>query len=148
MKSIRKAVFKIPLSQAISCIGYSVNIQTAVAAILFFIECPKSIATEVFSGIKAIIKCEVNQTSGFQDIAFKNNCGRTNGRTDGYSERAIPWYVPSFDGRIKRWWSFQIRTLVPYRYRYICTWLYVRMRVFMYICMTEYKNLNLKLVKS
>ena len=47
VKSIRQAVFKISCSQAISCIGYNVNIQTAVAAILVFVECPKSIASEV-----------------------------------------------------------------------------------------------------
>ena len=47
VKSIRQAVFKITCSQAISCIGYNVNLQTAVAAILVFIECPKSIASEV-----------------------------------------------------------------------------------------------------
>ena len=45
--SIRQAVFKLLRSQAISCIGYNVNLQTAVAAILVFIECPKSIAFEV-----------------------------------------------------------------------------------------------------
>ena len=47
MKSIRHAVFILSRSQAISCIGYNVNLQTAVAAILVFIECPKSIASEV-----------------------------------------------------------------------------------------------------
>ena len=49
-------------------------IKTAVAAILVFAEYPKSIASEVLSGIKAILKCEVNPTSGFQDIAFTSNC--------------------------------------------------------------------------
>ena len=34
VKSIRQAVFKLPHSQEISCIGYNVNLQTAVAAIL------------------------------------------------------------------------------------------------------------------
>ena len=47
VKSIRQAIFKISRSQPISCIGYNVNIQTAVAAILVFVECPKSIASEV-----------------------------------------------------------------------------------------------------
>ena len=37
VKSIRQAVFNLLLSQAISCIGYNVNLQTAVAAILFFV---------------------------------------------------------------------------------------------------------------
>ena len=44
------------------------------------------------SGIKAISKCEANQISSFQDIAFTSNCGRT----DGWTDRAIP-----FDGRLK-----------------------------------------------
>ena len=47
VKSIRQAVFKLPHSQEISCIGYNVNLQTAVVAILVFVECPKSIASEV-----------------------------------------------------------------------------------------------------
>ena len=47
MKSIRRAVFNLSSSQAISCIGYNVNLQTLVAAILVFIDCPKSIASKV-----------------------------------------------------------------------------------------------------
>ena len=47
VKSIRQAFFKLPHSQAISCIGYNGNLQTAVAAILVLVECPKSIASEV-----------------------------------------------------------------------------------------------------
>ena len=47
VKSIQQAIFKLPHSQAISCIGYNVNLQTAEAAILVFVECPKSIAFEV-----------------------------------------------------------------------------------------------------
>ena len=47
VKSIREAVFKPPHSQEISYIGYNVNLQTAVVAILAFIECPKSIASQV-----------------------------------------------------------------------------------------------------
>ena len=47
VKLIWQVVFKISRSQAISCIGYNVNLQTAVAAILVFVECPKSIASEV-----------------------------------------------------------------------------------------------------
>ena len=70
-KSIRQAVLKISRSQAISRIGYNVKLQTVVVAILVFVECPKSIVSELgLSGIKAISKCEVNPTSGFQDIAF------------------------------------------------------------------------------
>ena len=46
-KSIQQAVFKLPCSQAIlSCKRYNVNLQTVVAAILVFVECPKSIASE------------------------------------------------------------------------------------------------------
>ena len=47
VRLIRQAVIKLPYSQEISCIGYNVNLQTAMAAILSFVECPKSIATEV-----------------------------------------------------------------------------------------------------
>ena len=47
-KSIRQAVFNLLCSQAIFHIEYNVNLQTAVAAILVFVECPKSIASEVF----------------------------------------------------------------------------------------------------
>ena len=60
--SIRQAVFKLLRSQAISCIGYNVNLQTAVAAILVFVQCPKSIASEVlvvlrpYQNVKSIRK--------------------------------------------------------------------------------------------
>ena len=47
VKSIRQAVFKLPRSQAISCIWYNINLQTAVAAILILVEWPKSISSEV-----------------------------------------------------------------------------------------------------
>ena len=53
------------------------------------------------SGIKAISKCEVNPTSGFQDIAFTSNCGRTYGWLDRQTNRAIRYYVPYFNRRIK-----------------------------------------------
>ena len=40
------------------------------------------------SGIQVKSKCEVNQTSGFQDIAFTNNyCGRTDRQTDERTDR-------------------------------------------------------------
>ena len=42
MKLIQKAVFNLSRSQAILFIGYNVNLQTDVAAILVFVECPKS----------------------------------------------------------------------------------------------------------
>ena len=47
VKFIQQAVFNLLRSQNISCIGYNVNLQTAVAAILVFIECPKSITSKV-----------------------------------------------------------------------------------------------------
>ena len=47
VKLIQQAVFNLLRSQTISCIGYNVNLQTAVAAILVFVECPKSIASKV-----------------------------------------------------------------------------------------------------
>ena len=47
VKSIQQSVFKLPHSQEIFCLGYNVNLQTAVGAILVFVECPKSIASEV-----------------------------------------------------------------------------------------------------
>ena len=67
VKSIRQAVFKLLRSQAISCIGHDANLQTAVAAILIFLECPKLIASQVLS------KCEVNPTSGFQAFKYFQN---------------------------------------------------------------------------
>ena len=47
VRSIRQADFKLTHSKEISCIGYNVNLQTAVVAILVFVEFPKSIASEV-----------------------------------------------------------------------------------------------------
>ena len=47
VKLIRQAFFNRLRSQAISCIGYNVNLQTAVAPILVFVERPKSITSEV-----------------------------------------------------------------------------------------------------
>ena len=41
------SLFFIGCPKAISCIGYNVKLQTAVAAILFFVEFPKSIVSEV-----------------------------------------------------------------------------------------------------
>ena len=62
VNSIRQAVFKKKCSQAISCIWFNVNLQTAVAAILVFVKCPKSIASEVlvvlrpYQNVKSIRK--------------------------------------------------------------------------------------------
>ena len=54
------------------------------------------------SDIKTISKCEANQTSGFQDIAFTSNCGWTNRHKDIRTDSAILYkYGTSFDWRIK-----------------------------------------------
>ena len=90
VKSIRQAVFKISCSQAISCIGYNVNLQTAVAAILVFIECPKSIASEVlvvlrsYQNVKSI-PLAVFKISRSQAIVD----GRTDGPKDGQGHSII-----------------------------------------------------------
>ena len=65
VKSIRRAVFKLLHSQEI---GYNVNLQTAVVAILVFVECPKSIASEVlvvlrpYQNVKSIQQAVVKLT--------------------------------------------------------------------------------------
>ena len=83
VKSIRQVVFKLPRSQTISCIGYNVNLQTDVAAILMIN------SFRGFSNIKAITKYEVNQINGFRDIVFKSNCGRTARQMDGQGHSII-----------------------------------------------------------
>ena len=88
VKLIRQAVFKILCSQAISCIGYNVNLQTAVAAILVFVECPKSTASEVlvvlrpYQNVKSIRQV-VFKISRSQAIVDGRTEGRPNGPTDG-----------------------------------------------------------------
>ena len=47
VKLIWHAVFNLLCSQAISCVGYNVNLQTAVADILVFVEYATSIASKV-----------------------------------------------------------------------------------------------------
>ena len=76
VKSIRKAVFKISCSQAISCIGYNVNLQTAVAAILVFIECPKSIASEVL-----VVLRSYQNVKSIRQAVFKISRSQAIGRT-------------------------------------------------------------------
>ena len=66
MKSIRRAVFNLPRSQAIFCIGYNVNLQTAVAAIVVFVECPKSIASEVLVVLRPYQKVEPYRQAVFK----------------------------------------------------------------------------------
>ena len=66
VKSTGQAVFKISHSQAISCIGYNVNLQTAVAAILVFVECPKSIASEVLVVLRPYQNVQLIQQAVFK----------------------------------------------------------------------------------
>ena len=73
VKSIQQAVFKLPHSQAISCIGYNVNLQTAVAAILVIVECPKSIALEVLVVLRPYQKVKSIRQAFFQTIALTSN---------------------------------------------------------------------------
>ena len=71
VKSIRQAVFKISCSQAISCIGYNVNLQIAVAAILVFVECPKSIASQVLVVIRPY-----QNVKSIRQAVFKISCSQ------------------------------------------------------------------------
>ena len=66
VKSIRQAVFKLPHSQAMSCIGYNGSLQTAVAAIFIFVEYPKLKASEVLVVLRAY------QTGSQSDKQFSN----------------------------------------------------------------------------
>ena len=91
VKSIRQAVFKISCSQAISCIGYNVNLQTAVAAILVFIECHKSIASEVLMVLRSYQNVKSIPVAVFK---ISHSQAIVDGRTG-------PFHNTSFDGRIK-----------------------------------------------
>ena len=71
VKSIRQAVFKLSRSQAISCIGYNVILQTAVVAILVFVECPKSIAFEVL-----VVLRSYQNVKSIQQVVFKISCSQ------------------------------------------------------------------------
>ena len=92
VKSIRHAVYKISRSQAISCIGYNVNVQTAVAAILVFVECPKSIASEVlvvlrpYQNVKSIQQAHISRS---QAIVNGRTDRQTDRRTDGQGHSII-----------------------------------------------------------
>ena len=84
VKWIRQAVFKISCSQAISCIGYNVNLQTAVAAILVFIECPKSIVSEVLVVLKSYQNVKSIPQAVFKILRSQAIVdGRTDRQTDG-----------------------------------------------------------------
>ena len=65
VKSIRKAVFNLQGSQAISCLGYNVNLQNAVGVIFVFVECPKSLASDVL----VIVRSYQNMKS-IQQVVF------------------------------------------------------------------------------
>ena len=86
-KSIRLAVFNLLHSQAISCIGYNANLQTAVAAIFVFVECPKSIASGVF-----LVLRPYQNVKSIRQALFKISRSQAivNGRTDRQADRAIP----------------------------------------------------------
>ena len=71
VKSIRQAVFKLPHSQAISCTGYNVNLEIAVAAILVFVECPKSIASEVLVALRPYQNVKL-----IRQVVFKISCSQ------------------------------------------------------------------------
>ena len=71
VKSIRQAVFKISCSQAISYKGYNVNLQTAVAAILVFIECPKSKASQVL-----VVLRSYQNVKSIRQAVFKISCSQ------------------------------------------------------------------------
>ena len=71
VKSIQQAVFKLSRSQAILCIGYNVNLQTAVAAILIFIECPKSIASQVL-----VVLRSYQNVKSIRQAVFKISCSQ------------------------------------------------------------------------
>ena len=83
VKSIRQAVFNLPHSQEISCIGYNVNLQTAVAAIFVFIECPKSIASEVL-----VVLRSYQNVKSIPQAVFK--ISRSQAIVDRQTDRAIP----------------------------------------------------------
>ena len=105
VKSIPQAVFNLPRSQAISCIGYNVNLQTAVAAILVFVECPKSIGFEVlvvlrpYQNVKPIRQA-VFKISRSQAIVD----GRTDRRLDGQGHSIIrPVFQRAYKKRVNKY---------------------------------------------
>ena len=74
----------------------------------WFLQNAQNNSVQGLSGIKAILKCEVNPTSGFQDIAFTSNYERTAGQTG-------PFHI---NGRIKiykREYTLK-RYLIHYKY--------------------------------
>ena len=85
-----------------SNILYRVQSSNCCGGHLGFRRIPQINSVQGLSDIKTISKCEANQTSGFQDIAFTSNCGWTNRHKDIRTDSAILYkYGTSFDGRIK-----------------------------------------------
>ena len=90
VKSIRQAVFKISCSQAIYCIGYNINLQTAVAAILVFIDCPKSISSEVLVVLRSYQNVKSIPQAVFKISRSQANVdGRPDAPTDGQGRSII-----------------------------------------------------------
>ena len=90
VKSIRQAIFKISRSQAIFCIyRYNVNLQTAVAAILVFIECPKSLASNVL-----VVLRPYQNVKPIRQVVFKISLSKpiVDGRTD---RQTVPFHLSS-----------------------------------------------------
>ena len=85
MKSIQQLVFNLLRSQAIFCIGYNVNPQTTVAAILVFVECHNSIVFEVlvvlrpYQNVKPIRQA-VFKISRSQAIVDRRTARQTDGQ--------------------------------------------------------------------
>ena len=94
VKSIRQADFKLPRSQAISCIGYNDNLQAAVAVILVFVECPKSIAYEVLLVLRPIPNVQ-----SIRQAVFKMS--RSQAIVDGWTDGRTDRQGHSLDGRTK-----------------------------------------------
>ena len=92
IKSILQAVFNLPRSQAIFYIEYNVNLQTAVADILVFVECPKSIASEVLVVLRPYHNVKPITQALFM---MSRSQAIVDGWTDRQTDRAIPYYVQS-----------------------------------------------------
>ena len=85
-------------SQPISSIGYNVNLQTAVAAILFFLECPKSIMSQVFVVLRPYKNVKSIEQAFFKISRLQ---AIVDGRMDGQTGPFYNTFIMSFYGRIK-----------------------------------------------
>ena len=91
VKLIRLAIFNQPRSQAISFIGYNINLQTAVSVILVFVECPKSIASEVLVVLRPYQNKKPTRQAVFKILRSQPIVdGRTDEQTDGQCHSIIP----------------------------------------------------------